>query len=213
MRSTHAFGAAVAVALAVALPAHAQVFGQFGNAVPLAVDHRLFGASIATSSNQLELLGQLRLSFYPGVDFGFQGGFDRVDAGGSSVTAVQLGGDLKTTVARANASFPLDIALGGAIGVRSADGFNQLAVGPEALCSRTYTLRGGHDLTPYGGFVMLFTRDDSGGHSETDFSLPVRLGAEYSPSPDFRVFTEIRLSGGSAFDDSFKLALGANFPF
>ena len=75
--------------------AGAQAFGQFTAAQTLPVNGHLAGGYIQSSSSQLGVLGQLRLSFYPGVDFGFQGGFSRHDYAGGDRTTLSLGTDLK----------------------------------------------------------------------------------------------------------------------
>ena len=54
--------------------AWAQVFGQYTGANPLEPNQHLFGAYLHTSDSVLGAVGQLRLSFFPGIDFGFQGG-------------------------------------------------------------------------------------------------------------------------------------------
>ena len=62
------------VLLAAPVTAGAQVFGQYMGAEIVPVGGHLFGGYLQASQDQLGLLGQLRLSFYPGVDFGFHGG-------------------------------------------------------------------------------------------------------------------------------------------
>ena len=57
-----------------ARPAAADLFGQMGEARPLPVDGRLASAFLQFDKSSVSLLGQLRLSFYPNIDFGFQGG-------------------------------------------------------------------------------------------------------------------------------------------
>lgn len=212
MKRLHASCAALLL-LACARPALAQVQGQFGGATPVAVDHRLFGLYGGFSSHQSDLLGQLRLSFYPGIDFGFLGGIQHLNAAGHTRTVVQLGGDLKTQVAHRSDTFPVDIALGGALGIGSADNFNLFTMGPLVVASRTHTLRGGAELIPYGGAALLYTRTDIGGTSSTDASLHVRVGLEAKPNPDFRLILELQAPLSDPVDRHAKLLLGANFPF
>src|SRR5258705_6644118 len=54
--------------------AFAQVPGQFTGAEILPVNAHMYGGYLVASNNVVGGLAQLRLSFYPGVDFGFQGG-------------------------------------------------------------------------------------------------------------------------------------------
>ncbi len=210
MKRLLAFGATL---LLVAHSASAQVAGQFGGATPVAVDHRLFGLYGGFSSHQSELLGQLRLSFYPGVDFGFMGGVSRLRASGQQRTLIQLGGDLKAQVAHRSDTFPVDLALGGALSVGSADHFNVLALGPLAVASVTRQLRGGATLVPYGGAALLFTRTDVDAQSSTDASLHLRMGLEAQPNPDVRFMLEVQAPLSDPIDQHAKLFVGANFPF
>lgn len=193
--------------------AHAQVFGQYGGAPPLGVNARLFGAYASFTESESELLTQLRLSFYPNVDFGFQGGLSRVSVENRSRTSVKIGGDFKALVARSGEAFPADLSLGAAIGISSAEDFTVLGVGPSLVFSRTYG-SGGATLTPYLGAMLLFTRADiDAASNDTDVSLPLRFGAEYAPNPDVRLLLELQVSVSDQVSDDLKLALGANFPF
>ena len=199
--------------LACVRPATAQVYGQFTGAVPVAVDHRLFGAYGGFSTKQSDLLAQLRMSFYPGVDFGFQGGLSHLNASGHTRTVVHMGADLKTQVAHHGDTFPVDIALGGTLGVNSADAFNQFVMGPLAVASATRTLHGGAEMVPYGGVALLYTRSDINSVSGTDVSLQLRAGLEARPNPDFRIVLELQEPMSDPVDRHPKLVLGANFPF
>jgi hypothetical protein len=212
VKRLHASCAALLL-LACAHPAMAQVYGQFGGAVPVAVDHRVFGLYGGFSSNQSDLLGQLRLCFYPGIDFGFQGGISHLKTAGHTRTVIHMGGDLKTQVARRSDTFPVDIALGGSLGVGSADNFNLLTMGPLAVASRTHALRGGSEIEPYGGAALLYTRSDIHGVNSTDVALHLRLGFEARPNPDFRIILELQAPMSDPVDRHPKLVLGANFPF
>jgi hypothetical protein len=193
--------------------ASAQVAGQLGNAVPLAVNQHVFGGFLAVAQHQAEGLGQLRMSFYPGLDFGFQGGLHRYDGGGASRTAVELGGDLRTSVARSNAGSPFDVSLGGAIQLSSADHRNVLGIGPTAAVSRTYTLDGGREWSPYFGAALLYSRTDAGGSNVTDMSLPLRAGVDFRPNADMRMVLELQLPVSDPGGAHPKIMLGANFPF
>ena len=199
--------------LACTHPAAAQVFGQFTGAAPVGVNDRLFGGYALFARHAVEGLAQLRLSFYPGIDFGFHGGITQVTVSAHSRTAVDLGGDLKGRLARRSETFPVDLALGGAVGVSSAEDFNLMSVGPVLIASRTIALRGGAALTPYGGAALLFSRLDVAGNSTTAVSLPLRCGVEYRPSADMRLVLELQLPLSDPVHDDPKLVLGANFPF
>ena len=205
--------AAVAAGMLATQAASAQVFGQLGGARPLDMNSRLFGAYAGFSKSESELFAQLRLSFYPGVDFGFQGGLSRVSVNDHSRTTVKLGGDFKAAVLRASESSPIDLSLGAALGVSSAEDFNLLGVGPEIVASRTWATGTGSNLTAYSGLVLLFTRSDLGTSNNNDVSVPIRFGLSFEPNQDLRLLAEVTVAASDQINDDLKLTLGANFPF
>jgi hypothetical protein len=196
-----------------AKPAAAQVFGQLSGAEPIGMNARLFGAYGSFTKSESELLAQLRLSFYPNVDFGFQGGLSRVSVLDRNRTAVKLGGDFKCLTGRRGPSFPLDFSLGAAIGVSSAEDFNLLSVGPQAVLSFTVGADKGSKFTPYAGALLLFTRSDLDNQNDTDVSMPLRFGTEFAPNADLRLIAELQIALSDQINDDLKLTLGANFPF
>jgi opacity protein-like surface antigen len=205
--------AAVAAGMLATHAASAQVFGQLGGARPLDMNSRLFGAYAGFSKSESELFTQLRLSFYPGVDFGFQGGLSRVSVNDHNRTTVKLGGDFKAAALRAGESSPIDLSLGAALGVSSAEDFNLLGVGPEIVASRTWATGSGSNLTAYSGLVLLFTRSDLAGSNNTDVSVPIRLGLSFEPNQDLRLLAEVTIAASDQINDDLKLTVGANFPF
>lgn len=212
MRRLLASCAALWLALA-ARPAGAQVAGQFGGAAPIAVDTRVFGGYLGVAQHQFEGLAQLRLSFYPGVDFGFQGGVHHYGESGVSRNAIEIGGDVRTIVTRQGPSTPCDVSLGGAIEVSSADHYNLLSVGPTVAASRRYAPHVGSEFVPYAGAALLYSRTDVGIANSTDVSLPLRFGLEYGPNPSVRTVLELQLPLSDNQGSHPKLIFGANFPF
>ncbi|MBI5711401.1 MAG: hypothetical protein HZC42_14040 [Candidatus Eisenbacteria bacterium] len=204
----------LATALAAAgAPAQAQVFGQFTPAEILPVNAHLFGAYLDVSENVVGLLGQLRLSFYPGVDFGFQGGLDRVDAATGNRTTVKLGGDVRFATAHAGEASPVDVLVGGALGVATGDDYHVFTVGPSAVASRSFSFSPNASVAPYAGLMLAFTNFDSGPTSSTDFSIPLRLGAELKAMPGLRLGAELQLRLGDDFSDRVGFSAGVNLPF
>ena len=200
-------------ALLGATTAHAQVFGQFGGAEPLPLNGHLGGAYLRLSGSDLSLLGQLRLSLYPNVDFGFQGGFSRVDVGGVNRTSIKLGTDFKTQVAKHSESFPVDLSLGAALGIDTAEDFTVTSIGPTAQLSRRVELSNGQVLVPYGGLSMMFARATAGGNNATDLSFPLRGGVSYELQPGFVLLSELQLSLSDKVNDDLLFTIGVNFPF
>lgn len=201
--------AALAAGMLQAQAAGAQVFGQYTGARTIGVDTRLFGSYLSFTSKESELMTQLRLSYYPNLDFGFQGGLSRLILPDHNSTAVKLGGDFKALVRKAN----FDFSLGAALGLISAEEFNVLQVGPQAVLSRTFGSAPETGLTAYAAALVLFSRSDIGGTSNSDASTPIRLGAEWAPVKDVRVVVEYQLALSDEITEDHKLTVGANFPF
>ena len=115
--------AALALVLA-SVPARAQVTGQYTGAQVLAPGAHLFGGYLDVSSNVVGLMAQLRLSFYPGVEFGFQGGPARNDDTGSSRGTVRLGTDVRFATMEVAKGAPFDLALGGELATENGDNYS-----------------------------------------------------------------------------------------
>lgn len=199
-----------AAGAAFAPPAGAQVYGQYTSAEIVPVNSHMFGGYVHASNDFLGLLAQLRLSFYPNVDFGFQGGLTRISLVGGDVTSLRVGGDLKAQVAHSSAG---DIAIGGALGIETGDHLHVLTVGPTVVASRTFGTASGAGITPYGGLGMLFSNVEIGDRQFTDFSLPFRAGAEFRLAPEVRLCAELQLRVSDEVNDDFGFVTGVNLPF
>lgn len=204
---------ACAATLFAAGAASAQVPGQLGGAVPLGVNEHTGGVYAAMGSGQSSLYGMLRMSFYPAVDFGFFGGLRRIDHGESGRTAVEMGADLRGAIVRRGDTSPVDVSLGGVLGVSSADHFTLMSIGPSGVVSRTRALENNASITPYAGAALLYTRSTIGDQNSTDLSMPLRFGAEYRPNLDIHLVAEFQLALSDPTTKSGKLVLGASFPF
>jgi hypothetical protein len=206
--------AAVAAALSI-LPhaAGAQIFGQYAGAETLPVNGRLFGAYLETSDHVLGALGQLRLSFFPDVDFGIQAGLSRLSLESGDRTTVRIGIDVKTPVVHADASSPYTVAVGGAIGIETSDEYSALTIAPEAVGSRSFPMGGSVELSPYLGARIAFGRSSVRGISDTNLSVPIFLGSELQITTATRLVVELQLLPGNTAPDHFKAIAGANFPF
>jgi hypothetical protein len=155
----------------------------------------------------------LRLSFYPNVDFGFQGGLSRLDLGTTTKTSLRLGADVRFGVAKASAGFPVDVAVGGGLGVETSDNYSVLKLGPSVVASRVFPFSGTSAVVPYAGMMLCFASVDVGANTETDFSLPLRLGAELRAIPGVHITAELQLRIGDDFDDHAAFSAGVNLPF
>ena len=205
--------ALLAAALGAATPARAQVFGQFTGAATVPSNGHLFGAYLNASENVLGGLAQLRLSFYPNVDFGFHGGLTRLEPGGGSgnLTTLRVGGDVRWQVAHAAEGSAVDVAVGGALGVETADDLKVVSLGPSVVASRT--LGEGRGLVPYAGLAVLFSSRDAFGVEDSDVSVPLRLGMEARLAPELRIIAELQLFVADHYSDDVGFATGVNLPF
>jgi hypothetical protein len=205
--------ASFVASLAPGPAAHAQVFGQYTPAEILPVNARLGGAYVNFSEDVVGALGQLRLSFYPNVDFGFQGGLARLGLGTTSKTALRLGSDVRFGVAKAAAGHLLDIAVGAGLGVETSDQYSVFRIGPSVVASHTFPFSSNSSVVPFVGTMLCFTSLDAGAATRTDFSVPVRLGAELRAIPGVRVTAEFQLRLSDDFQDRTAFSTGIDFPF
>jgi hypothetical protein len=205
--------ALLAASLAPVPAARAQVFGQYAPAEILPVNARLGGAYVNFSENVVGALGQLRMSFYPNVDFGFQGGLARIDLPRTTKTALRLGADLRFAVAKATTEHPLDVAVGAALGVDTSDKYSVFRIGPSVVVSRTFPFSNTSSVAPYAGTMLCLSNWDADPDTGTDFSVPVRLGAELRAVPGLRITAEFQLRLGDDFDDRTAFSAGLNIPF
>jgi hypothetical protein len=200
--------------LAIIAPAaHAQVSGQYSGAETLPVNGHLFGGYLNGSDSVVGLTAQLRLSFYPNVDFGFQGGLNRINYVGGNRTTVHLGADLKILARRGTSASPVDFAIGGAIRVETGDNFSELSVGPDAVASLTPRADGGSKIIPFVGLQLLFSNVDASSTHLSDLSVPVRIGAELRAIPDVHLTAELQLRLSDDFNDNVGFSAGVNLPF
>lgn len=205
---------AVLAALALgAMPAQAQTYGQYGGAAPIPSGSHLTGVYLNASDNLFGVLGQLRLSFYPGVDFGFQGGIARTTFGDNSRTTLRLGTDIKSRFRQAGTSGPLDMAFGANLGVETGDGYDILRLGPTLSISLPVAFGQNSMFVPYAGLGIGFSRLDTQLGQTTDFGYPLRLGGELRFMPQFRFMAEMQINIHDDINDSVEAAAGVNLPF
>ena len=199
---------------AFARPAGAQVYGQYTSAEVVPVNGHMFGGYVHASNNFLGLLAQLRLSFYPNVDFGFQGGLTRLSPGGTSatLTTLRLGGDLRWQVAHRAEGASMDVAVGAVLGVEVADNLKNISVGPTVVASRSLGVGSG-GIVPYAGMGLLFISRDAFGIQDSDISVPLRLGMEARLTQELRIVAELQLYVADRYNDDVGFATGVNLPF
>jgi hypothetical protein len=201
------------VAALALLPAaaEAQVFGQWRPAPALPINAHSFGAQLELSRHTVGGLMDLRLSLYPDVDFGFQGGFSRVQIEGSDIGTARLGADFKWHTMKTSSGAPLDLAFGGFIGLESGDRLGRLVVGPLAVASRGVTMQGQERMIPYFGVQARYTQFQYQDDARNDFSVPIRLGCVFPIVQGFRVGAEAEFRLGNDIDDHQAFGVSVDF--
>ena len=205
--------AAAAALIAACGVARAQSPGPYTTAQILPVNAHFAGAYLQTSDSEIGLLSQLRLSFYPGVDFGFQGGFSRLDAGNSNTGLLRVGADVRYGIARTSQSAPFDFSLGGGFGVDVGDDFTLLSLGPTAYGSVPFQVGSGSTLSPYASAGLSFNHGSSGAVSHNQVTVPINVGMEFRPSTALALALELQLRPGDLYRDDVGLGFGLNLPF
>ena len=206
--------ACVAGALLIcACPAHSQSLGQFTGAAPLPLNGHSFGTYVDASSHEVGFVTQLRLSLYPDVDFGFQGGLKRLDYFDADGTALLLGTDFKVAALRMRSGFPLDVSFGAGLGVDTGDNLSILTMGPMVIASRGYAAGTTGTIEPYASLGMAYASINTTGQDDTGIQFPLRLGLEYRFAPDLRFAMELQQYYGTHYGDRGSFSLGTTFRF
>lgn len=196
-----------------ACPAHSQSLGQFGGATPLPMNSHTFGTYVDASAHEVGFITQLRLSFYPDVDFGFQGGLKRLDYTDADGNALRLGTDFKITAQRASATFPVDLSFGAGLGVDTGDNLSVLTIGPTAIASRGFPAGATGSIVPYASLGMGYISVNAGDRDDTGMRFPFRIGAELRLAPDLRFLMELQQNFGTHYGDRGAFSIGTTFPF
>lgn len=196
-----------------AVPASAQVFGQFTPAHPLAGGDNLFGVYLQFGDRaDIGLLGQVRFTSSPKVNWGLQAGFADNDPGDA---AFEVGGDVRIGIHESDDDFPLDLAFDGAIGLTIADEVTILELGPQLHYSHRFDLEDSDAaLTPYGSLFLdinhaSFDSDfpGQGDNDDTDLDLVARFGLEWEATRKIQIIGEVEVGRGTNF------STGVNVPF
>lgn len=199
--------------LLCACPAFAQSLGQYGGASPLPMNSKTVGTYVDLNSNEVGFVTTLRMSFYPDIDFGFQGGLKRLDYSDADGNALRLGTDFKIATARTRNGSAFDLALGGGLGVNTGDNYSVLTMGPNVIVSRGYPAGRSGAIEPYASLGLVYASVNTDAKDDTGLQFPLRLGAEYRIAPDLRFVMEFQHYGGVHHGDRGSFAIGTTFAF
>ena len=202
-------------ALLILLPIRsgAQTFGQFNGGSVVPMNGKTLGGYLEFSGDTKALMGQLRLSFQPEMDFGFHGGVALYDTQGGDETAVRLGADFKARVAKQDAEFAVDIVLGAALSVETADDVNLFRIGPSVVVSRHMPSFESTKMQPYLGMQMLFSRQNVFDVDESGLMVPVDLGSEFQLGESLKLVAQVQFRIGNDFGDDVAFTTGITTDF
>lgn len=186
--------------------AEANAFGQHRPVHPIPGGDNLLGIYLLLGDqvDDIGILGQVRFTASPSLDWGLQLGF--ADAGDG---ALLLGGDIRPIFKQADPEFPLDLAFDAGIGLYIADSFTILSLVPVVEASHRFPLEGSSGaLSPYGSLGLDINNVSvDGGGDDTDVDIVARLGLEWEATQKLQLMTEIGFGNGTDF------TLGLNVPF
>jgi hypothetical protein len=177
--------AAIALVLAIAGSARAQVFYSYPGAQPVVDTSVSLGLVAGFGDNLVRLGGFGRFNLTSSADLGLEAVWDNIDPEGASddTNLLGAGADGKVVLLSADGSTPLDVAVQAGAGFLTDDGYFLLHVPFGAIASRDFLTNDGRRITPYGGVYFVFDYasfdvpagvDDD---SDTDFDVELRVGA------------------------------------
>lgn len=191
----------------------AQTFGQYtgGSVVPM--NGKTLGGYAEISGDTKGLMGQLRLSFQPEMDFGFHGGVALYDTDGGDQTSVRLGADFKARVAKQDAEFAVDVVLGAALSVETADDVNLFRIGPSVVVSRHMPSFESTSFQPYLGMQLLFSRENVFDEDDSGLLVPIHLGSEFRLGEGLKLLAEVQFRLGDNFGEDVVFTTGITTDF
>lgn len=213
-------------ALAIALPAQAQLLGQVTTAKTLKPGTQDLGGFVGAFDHSTTVFGQYRRGISNSLDFGIQAGLIDHDYHGSDASVI-LGGDLKFNVMATGAD-PFDMALDARTLFYDVGPYSLFSLGGSVIISRDYRLTQGSLLTPYGG-VNIRMDHTSFDTNDINFSSVIKHGnhAPLQAAANDNNDTEINIGavagvkwelsdlidalGEVVMDDDWGLVLGLNF--
>ncbi|OGC78392.1 MAG: hypothetical protein A2145_01700 [candidate division Zixibacteria bacterium RBG_16_40_9] len=202
-------GLVLILLLGIATVSQAQFLGQVSTARTVSSGGSLVGGYVGVQDQLLALYGQYRYGFAKlfdgGVKFGFIDYFDE--------TGFVLGGDLKFQILEDPLTAPFDLAVSGSTEFAVTDPLTVLSFGGNVIGSKSFKLRTGRTISPYGKINLRAERVEVdlppplANASDTDFEMGGYFGA------DFEVANSFHLLGEFVFDNEFGFIFGVNYTF
>ncbi len=192
----------------VATVSQAQFLGQVSTARTTSVGGSLVGGYVGVQDNFFSVFGQYRYGFVKSFDGGVKFGFMDLN----DETGFVLGGDLKYQILEDPFTAPFDLAVSGSVEFAATDPVTIFSIGGNVIGSKSFKLRTGRTIAPYGKINLRAQRVDRdgpppAGNADTDFEIGGYFGT------DFEVANSLHLLGEFVFDDEFGFIFGVNYTF
>jgi len=204
--------ALLAVLAACALPctARAQVFYSYPGARPVTDYSPSLGAVAGFGDNLIRLAGFARFNETPASDLGVEVVYDNAGSEGANddVGSGGAGVDYRYRIVAAGDSAPLDVAAQAGGGFLALSDYLNLRFPLGVVASRDIVLKDERILVPYGGiYVMIDYVDISGGQSDTDADVELRLGISAEIVSKGSLFAALHVGDDTMFFVGFNAGL------
>jgi hypothetical protein len=184
----------------------AQTYNYPALQTPRIVD-REYNFAAATAGNAgTSLVFQWREGLDADWQFSLEGGLAAPKGSGNN-TRLLLGGGLAWQWLRAKGDMPFDLALTGAAGFSSANGFNVVRIPFGAVAGHTFTLDNDMQLTPYVHPRLSIDHCGGCGGTTTKLDVDVDIGVNYEITPQVGVRVA-GLLGGTSYGFGSTNAIG-----
>ena len=187
----------------------AQFLGQVSTAKTQPAGNSLVGGYIGLQDDAFSFFGQYRYGFVQYFDGGLKFGFINLD----DKAGVVFGGDLKYQILDDRIGDAFDFSLSGSTEFAGTENRTVFSLGGNVIGSKSFKLRTGKSISPYGKINLRFERDETerpfpfSDRVDTDFDIGGYFGA------DFEVGKNLSILGEFVFDDKFGFIFGLNYGF
>lgn len=196
--------------LLLAVPASAQVFGQFGPANVLERGDRTLGVYGLFADQSWGGLGVARAGLGHALDAGVALGFSSHEDSplAEGPNTLLLGVDVRHQIRWAQPDAPVDASVGLGLALETGSGFTRRALAPMLLAShRILYGDGARAVTPYGSVAIEYESVSTSGRDDSDLDMRARIGGMWEASPRLGLSAELAFGGEVVF------AAGARWPF
>lgn len=202
MKQIKWLGLILIAALLLAPSAQAQFLGQLAPARTLSQGSALAGGYFGLYEDALAFFGQFRYGMARNLDGALKFGFIDFD-GPANDAGFVIGADLKYQFFDDRLGDPLDLAFGGSFGFAGTSDFTDFALGFDFISSKSFKMRNGNHVTPYGRLNLRGERVEVdtpfGNADDTDFNIGLNLGTDFELTTDFSLLGELQIDDQMGF--------------